>query len=568
MLAVAVGLGVLGVVVLLLGWRGRRHGEGRFCRRCGYDVTTAVAVASATQPAKTLPGSSEPSEGSESSSSDCSECGSDVSQPGAVRIGARASSPRVVVAGVCLAICGAVLAIAVWIPTIIPTSNTPTWLLGRDLDNPNRRGPAIVELETRVADGAVSRAHMDAIAERILAIHAEKDQPWEPELGDLLVDLMLANGAPDDAMKRFARHAVVIPEASVAVRPVVASGAPSLPAEITSAVRARTSGSIRRLTANPAGGLGSLSPLIAKVFIGQEAWINGRPVVAPQGSSRVFSLIGDVEIPVGMLTQVPLLVLDETGKQQTVGPGEHTLEVLLRVEVDHFDESIYLPVAPVAATDRERDSGGLGDPESGPLHVIEQRLTADFRVTESESVVGIRGVRDPGLVMTIQRAMRVGNGLTIASGFDPKTKAPSFFTTLHLELRRDDVPGGLRDTPLLVHKVLVQLGDQTYEMGSMAQLDASWGRQIESVSLRANVQLPTSPALVSHGKLVLHPDPSRTTSFTTSTTYLDEIIDLGWHPIEWQLSGDEAPNIIDLSAWIAAGAVGPMPEAPETTESD
>lgn len=106
---------VLGIVFLYIGLRGRRRGEGRFCRKCGYDLTGSAGV-------------------------QCSECGSDLTRPRAIVIGRRIRVHSLIIAGAVLVLVG----VAVGWPAYEAARKVrwyiyaPEFLLLRDLHDPSR----------------------------------------------------------------------------------------------------------------------------------------------------------------------------------------------------------------------------------------------------------------------------------------------------------------------------------------------------------------------------------------------------------------------------------------------
>lgn len=148
----SVGLALVagvGLILLLLGLRGRRVGDHRHCRRCGFDLTGT--------PDAPL----------------CNECGRDLAKPRATRLG-HLQRRRVPMVLGSLLLAGVVL-IAGYAAVDTFTSGgwrrlAPEWVLLRDLEGPNRRSAdaAGVELLRRfntedLSDGATHRLIADTL---------------------------------------------------------------------------------------------------------------------------------------------------------------------------------------------------------------------------------------------------------------------------------------------------------------------------------------------------------------------------------------------------------------------
>ena len=153
---------IVGVALLAIGLRGRRTDDHPLCRRCGYDLTAGDTAGR------------------------CPECGADLSRRRTLQIGHRSRRPVLIVVGTVLqAPCLLIAGVGIWVHSrgIDPTPYKPVWWLRADLDSsPTRRAKALGELTTRVANGSLTPAQADAIADRALRAQAS-DAPWDPLWG-------------------------------------------------------------------------------------------------------------------------------------------------------------------------------------------------------------------------------------------------------------------------------------------------------------------------------------------------------------------------------------------------
>lgn len=146
---------IAGVVLLLIGLRGRRVGDHPHCRRCGFDLC-----------------------GRPVGTHLCGECGASLDAPRAIEIGLRQRRPAIVLLGlIAVASCGTFIA-----PNISPTFAAARVALARveggfierrlaaqlhDVD-PTRRAAAWRELWARVKADAIGSAGTRAIGEAAL----------------------------------------------------------------------------------------------------------------------------------------------------------------------------------------------------------------------------------------------------------------------------------------------------------------------------------------------------------------------------------------------------------------
>ena len=209
MLAAIVAAGLMGLALTVTGLRGRRVDDHPLCRRCRFDLTGRPADAVPT----------------------CPECGADVGGARAIVVGHRRRRP-----GAALAVGAVLLAVALPAAGVLgwAAATHVNWLryapvayLRREATSadPARRRPAWVELLARRADGGLTAADRDGVADAALAYQADPTQAWDPAVGDWVDDARAAGQLSDARWQRYA--AAAWPTAlSLRVRPRVRSGDP------------------------------------------------------------------------------------------------------------------------------------------------------------------------------------------------------------------------------------------------------------------------------------------------------------------------------------------------------
>ncbi|CAN5869739.1 hypothetical protein BH11PLA1_BH11PLA1_15260 [soil metagenome] len=167
-LLILLGVMVLGVFLVALGWRGRRINRHPQCRWCGFDLD-GVYPATHT----------------------CPECGGGLKKAGMVRIGVRRRLPLVIVLGaVCAILPLAPVAAVAYAAMTGANLNTykPLWLL---LWEARHTAPAQAEgIAAEVFDRVITQK-LDAEATRrvmlaALDIQADLAAPWSEKWGDLI----------------------------------------------------------------------------------------------------------------------------------------------------------------------------------------------------------------------------------------------------------------------------------------------------------------------------------------------------------------------------------------------
>lgn len=183
--------GLLGVLLLALGLRGRRIDDHPICRGCAFDL---VGV---------YPGAAR-----------CPECGNQLGSQRSVRSGARRRRRGMLIAAAPLLAVGlAGGGFAGWAAATNYNwySACPDWLLESlaDSANPARQGPAVGELAIRLSAGELDEGRAARLVGRGLAIQADADRPWRTEWGDLIDAAAAASMLSPEQIESYLAHACV-----------------------------------------------------------------------------------------------------------------------------------------------------------------------------------------------------------------------------------------------------------------------------------------------------------------------------------------------------------------------
>ncbi len=166
---------ILGLVMLVLGLRGKRLDYHPVCRRCGYDLV----------------GSPNPRER-------CPECGAGLLGDHAVRVGNRHKQPLPVVMGTLLI----TLSVGLLCVQLLGTNldpYKPFWLLRLEATTPamGSKGGALNELLTRTQSSSLSTSQLDSLMSAVLQVQADASIPWDETWGDVFAELFTQGvGAP------------------------------------------------------------------------------------------------------------------------------------------------------------------------------------------------------------------------------------------------------------------------------------------------------------------------------------------------------------------------------------
>lgn len=195
------------LVLVVVGWRGRRVGDHPHCRRCEFDLFGLREDAAA-----------------------CPECGADTRSAGTVRIGVRERRRGMVLTGAALLLLsGGWLGLVAWgaASNVNWQPYKPVWWLRIELSSGNRAtaDAALKTLKRRIEFNALSQRQIDGLIDEALSRQADLNRPWNPRWGDL-VEKVQAEGKLDAARaERYAEQAVD-GAMTFKVRPRVTRGAP------------------------------------------------------------------------------------------------------------------------------------------------------------------------------------------------------------------------------------------------------------------------------------------------------------------------------------------------------
>ena len=181
--------GVLALVLLPWGWRGRRASDHPHCRRCGFDLF-----------------------GLPKTSHQCSECGADLDQRKAIRDGWRERYRGLVRAGwLLLLACG-----GFWGYTTtqrlrnLPAADKPTWwvLINAKSKTPAVEQAAMAELIARYDRRGLTPKQTSEFLMRMLEMQGRPGRRWSPD-HDRVIEHAHANGfMGDDMWDRYLRQTV------------------------------------------------------------------------------------------------------------------------------------------------------------------------------------------------------------------------------------------------------------------------------------------------------------------------------------------------------------------------
>jgi hypothetical protein len=229
--------GGIGLLLVIVGWFGRRIDRHPRCRSCRYDL-------SGTEIAPT-----------------CPECGNDLERRRGIRVGRRKRHPIVVVLGLLLISCTAGGGVA-RLGHIDWYEYKPVWWLKNDLRAADTRSHRA--LWHRIRDGKMSQTDIETTVALAMKKHMNPDYPWTAELGEL-VEVAHDLGATTDLDHGlFLRQAFELAFVPTVIDPQSSQGTATLKLDMT-----RPRLSRRRIPFDPDRRLMALlvpkSPLIASI---------------------------------------------------------------------------------------------------------------------------------------------------------------------------------------------------------------------------------------------------------------------------------------------------------------
>jgi hypothetical protein len=189
----------LGLLVALVGVRGRRRGDHEHCRRCGFDLSGRPEGAAA-----------------------CPECGADLSRRRATVKGVRHRRPWVTAAGVLLVLLG-LSGAGFWSARSEWTDKKPVFWLRAEAraGSAATRDKALLELGRRLPLGMLSDAQVAAIVDDAIAV--QPTAAWASSWGNLVEAARAARRVDDGRWATYARQGFAF---TATVRPQVRQGEP------------------------------------------------------------------------------------------------------------------------------------------------------------------------------------------------------------------------------------------------------------------------------------------------------------------------------------------------------
>lgn len=163
------GMAVVGLILCILGFRGRRVGDHPVCRRCNFDLSGRPAAdAGAPTP--------------------CPECGADLTVGKAIATGTHRRCPIIAAVGAVLfMVSGVVIAAHVTSPTAL-NAYKPISLLVWELEKGlwSSEADLATEFDRRRTMGTLSASDESLIIDAALSIQGDPMRRWPARLGDFI----------------------------------------------------------------------------------------------------------------------------------------------------------------------------------------------------------------------------------------------------------------------------------------------------------------------------------------------------------------------------------------------
>jgi len=235
------GTGVLGLILLRRGLRGRRIGDHPICRKCGFDLF-----------------------GLPEDRKVCPECGTDLSAHNAVLIGHRQRRPGMIWGGAVMLV---LFLTAVGLVSVNVIADIK-WVQLKPFEWvawEARRGDTVAwaELTRRAKAGEMSPERAQALTNDALAWQKDLTRIWKIEVGDFVEQSRAAKLITDEQWTTFARQA---PQLSLAWRSKVSPTVTWLPGKVV--IGASRSGSSSRLSVRSESPVETDDPLAVKRRLG------------------------------------------------------------------------------------------------------------------------------------------------------------------------------------------------------------------------------------------------------------------------------------------------------------
>jgi hypothetical protein len=189
----AASVALLGLGLLVRGWRGRRVGDHPYCRRCGFDLF-----------------------GTYPDSTNCSECGADLSAPAkakAIDLGVRHHRYGLMLMGGMVFLPALLLSYAIGLGALEHLNweqHKPVWWLTHEAKSRDAQTSdlALHGLLARLNGGKLSNHQTQGLIEEALTIQSQIDRPWSPGWGTLIESAHSAGTLTPEQWKTYAGQGI------------------------------------------------------------------------------------------------------------------------------------------------------------------------------------------------------------------------------------------------------------------------------------------------------------------------------------------------------------------------
>lgn len=328
LLLVALLLALSGVVLLVVGLRGRRVSDRPHCRRCAFDLTGVATT---------------------SPDSRCPECGASLAAPKGIRRGSRQRRRPALILGVLLLLLGVGGIGALLGPRLAGLNlnpHKPVWmLLGEASGGTTAEADlAIEELRVRLGTNTLSPAQRVQVLALAVSWHTDPAARWSPALGDLVSDALVAGLLTEDEAKAVLSASVRV---DLVIRPAVRSGTSTqIALDLTSA---RPLGNTRLYVQV----VGDDDDLTLRDSSGAARWSRAAPgwgeVSTMSGGSARSSVEAPIDAPPGLyqleFAGTLLVATSPIAFENPSAPGGYAIPLVLRTPV-----TVVAPNEPVVKT--------------------------------------------------------------------------------------------------------------------------------------------------------------------------------------------------------------------------
>ena len=181
---------LLGILLFVLGWVGKRINNHPICRECHYDLI-----------------------GADSASTRCPECGANIENEHAIYKGERRRRPYFLAGGSALVLlaCG-LIALSLWAPVnnINWNQYKPDWWLTMNTESGDQHvvGDALLILRERYKKDSLSSSHVQTLIKRGLDKQADQSELWLPSWGDLIEEAWAKSDLTGKEKTRYAKGVI------------------------------------------------------------------------------------------------------------------------------------------------------------------------------------------------------------------------------------------------------------------------------------------------------------------------------------------------------------------------